>query len=445
MEPQTLPQASNSAPQSASPVQQSIPPHAAPLKNQRLLWILAGVFVLLIGIGIGMFLMAPVQKSKSQISQSVNQNSAPVANASIPPVSPINMSVYPTVSQSSLPLGDNKYTTEGPKKGYIYLCRVMNGGRGAQESGSWITGTTWNNNEKPHVQGAISWPNATFSDKISGNNRILTGNGLPVGMTTGIFPISSTDPASQYDRNPNSIKAQTLNLSLPLDPTVSSSPNCMGGEVGVMTNGVPLFNGFDAEDRDAAAHEIQDSCDGHPQESDEYHYHSLSSCFKDIKETTVLGFALDGFPITGPVQADGSYLTTDALDECHGTTSTIMLDGKAVSTYHYVMTKDFPYSVSCFKGKPVSLQVIKTTGMSGQGQQNQNGGQTSLQNGQKPQPPQEAFNVCSGKTTGTSCSFSGQRGTVTGTCQTPPGQTSEVCVPSGQTQGEQPQQGMNQP
>lgn len=409
-------------------------------KKYTLLWISVGIIVLAVGIGIGAFIIHPHKNLMQQNSQAVNQNSAPQANPSLVPQSFINMSAYPTVTQSSLPLGDNKYSTTGAKKGYIYLCRVMNGGGGAQASGNWITGTTWNYDTKPHVQGSVSWPNATFSDKVLGNNRVLTGNGLPVGMTTGIFPISTSDPASQYDRNPNSIKQQTLSLTLPVNPTVASTPNCMGGEVGVMTNGVPLFNGFDAEDRDAAAHEIQDSCDGHPEVTSEYHYHSLSSCFKDIKESTVLGFALDGFPITGPVQADGSYLTTDALDECHGTTSTITLDGKQVTMYHYVMTKDFPYSVSCFKGKPVSLQVIKTTGVSGQGQQGgggPQGGQNNAQNGQKPQPPQAAFTICSGKVTGTSCSFTAPRGTVTGTCQTPPGQTSSVCAPINAEQNQE--------
>jgi len=155
-------------------VQQSIPPHAAPLKNQKLLWILAGIIVLLTGIGIGMFLMQPVKKNTSQSLESANQNPTPETNVSIFPVSSINMSAYPTVSQSSLPLGDYKYTITGPKKGYIYLCRVMNGGGGAQESGSWITGTTWNYDEKPHVQGAVSWPNAAFSNKVSGSTRTLT-------------------------------------------------------------------------------------------------------------------------------------------------------------------------------------------------------------------------------------------------------------------------------
>ena len=63
----------------------------------------------------------------------------------------------------------------------------------------------------------------------------------------------------------------------------------------------------------------------------------------------MIGFALDGFPITGPKVGTNNILTTSDLDECHGITSTITLDGKPVETYHYVMTQDFPYSASCFR------------------------------------------------------------------------------------------------
>ena len=66
--------------------------------------------------------------------------------------------------------------------------------------------------------------------------------------------------------------------------------------------------------------------------------------------STVIGWALDGFPITGPKVGADNLLTTADLDECHGITSTITVDGKAVTMYHYVMTQDFPYSVSCFRG-----------------------------------------------------------------------------------------------
>lgn len=70
------------------------------------------------------------------------------------------------------------------------------------------------------------------------------------------------------------------------------------------------------------------------------------------------------------------------------------------------------------------------------GQGSMQGGQTGLQNGQRPQPPQEAFTVCRGKTAGTSGSFTAPRGSVTGTCQMPSGQTSMVCVPTSPEQNQ---------
>lgn len=299
-------------------------------------------------------------------------------------------------ADGNLPLGDSKYVTNAPKKGYIYLCRTMKeGGGGAGADGPWIKGTTWNINEKLSILGSVSWPNASFSTNITGASRTLKGNGLPKTHMTGVFPVASSDPAYAYDRNPNSIKAQSLSYSLPANPTYSETPACMGGEAGIMLTGVPLFNGFDAEMRDAAAHEVQDRCEGHPQVSGQYHYHSMSSCFQDTDVTTVLGYALDGFPITGPVVEKGKYLTTDDLDVCHGLTNEIVMDGKKTIAYHYVMTMDFPYSVSCFRGKP------STTGPSGGGQ----GMQTQM-----PQmsagsggPPAEAKSACTGKADAASC------------------------------------------
>jgi hypothetical protein len=47
-----------------------------------------------------------------------------------------------------------------------------------------------------------------------------------------------------------------------------------------------------------------------------------------------------------------NILTTKDLDECHGITSTVQLDGKSVTAYHYVMTQDFPYSASCMRSTP---------------------------------------------------------------------------------------------
>lgn len=330
-----------------------------------------------------------------------------------------------------VPLGDKRYTTTGAKKGYVYLCNVprqMDGGAGVD--GPWISGTSWNFLQKVNVGGTVTWGNANFSNTISGTQRLLVGNGLPINHTTGTYPVGTNDPAYAYDRNPNSIRTQNLNEKISANPRYSETPNCMGMEVGVMNSGVPLFNGFDAGLRDAAAHELQDSCSGHPERTGQYHYHSMSACLKNKKVDTIVGYALDGFPITGPYVTDSTYLTTDDLDVCHGITSPVLVKGKSVLMYHYVLTHDFPYSVSCFRGKP------SRTGPSGGGQGVQkDGGENAVQNSVSEQqgvrqPPAEAFSACSGKTNGSSCTVQAPDRQIHGTCLTPPGLTEFVCVPT---------------
>jgi len=253
-----------------------------------------------------------------------------------------------------LPVGDGKYSTTAAKKGYVYTCsqyaqNFSSSQGGAGTRGPWFTNnnTQYDVNKKAHVLGSVAWQ-PSFSNTVSGSTRTIATNDLP-NHTTGVFPIASTDPAYSYDRNPNSIKGQTLSYALSSNPVYNATPNCMGGEVGVMLTGVALFNAFDAGGRDAGAWEVQDNCGGHPEKEGEYHYHTLSSCIKDISVSTVIGYALDGFPITGPQVGTNNILTTDDLDECHGIVSQVFVNGKATTTYHYVMTQDFPYSASCFR------------------------------------------------------------------------------------------------
>jgi hypothetical protein len=253
-------------------------------------------------------------------------------------------------------VGDGKYTTDTAAKGSVFVCHTggPNAG-GAQTKGDWFSadGTTYDINKKISVQGAVHWT-GSFTNTVDGATRTITTNDLPTDHTTGVFPVDPSDPAYAVDRNPNSIKAQNLTYSLPASPTIDAAPHCISGVVGVMTTGVQLFDAFDALLRDAGAWEVQDGCQGHPEITGAYHYHSLSSCITDTSVSTVIGFALDGLPITGPKIADGNILTTDDLDECHGIVSTIKLDGRDVDTYHYVMTQDFPYSASCFRANPTN-------------------------------------------------------------------------------------------
>jgi len=256
-----------------------------------------------------------------------------------------------SIDLHALPIGDGKYKTSAAK-GYVYSCQTSFNGGGAQGATPWISGSTWDATQKPTVQGSVAWPNAMITITTSGANRIITANGLPDDHVTGTFPISSSDPAYQYDRNPNSIKTQSLSYTLPKDPVVAASPSCLGmGPIGIAVDGALIYNGFDAEGRDAAAHEIQDACAGHPQEAGQYHHHSGSSCVQ-TGASGLFGYAFDGF---GIYVEDGA--TNAELDECHGRVGSVLWDGKQVEMYHYVITKEFPYTIGCFKGTSAVSQM----------------------------------------------------------------------------------------
>lgn len=357
---------------------------AQQLKNTRrdLALAITAIVLLLVVIAIMASVMTHKKASSPQASQqSSSHTTQPQQRATASPAQQVAGLKLDTAksygnkyANGLLPVGDGKYSTTGAKQGYVYACsayarNLASDQGGADTRGPWFTNNNsqYDLSKKVHVRGAISWQ-GNITNTISGANRVVTTNDLPSGHTTGIYPIASSDPAYVYDRNPNSIKSQSLTYTLPASPTYGD-PSCMGGEAGVMLTGVALFNAFDAGGRDAGAWEVQDSCGGHPEKTGEYHYHTLSSCITDIGVTKVIGFALDGFPITGPKVADNNILTTSDLDECHGMVSTITLDGKQVIMYHYVMTQDFPYSVSCFRGKAVSPPGQPQGTAAGAGQQ----------------------------------------------------------------------------
>ena len=246
-----------------------------------------------------------------------------------------------------LPLGDGRYTTTGPKKGYVYSCGPHTGGGGAQANGPWIQGKTWDSTAKVYVSGSVHW-HSVLKIAVSGSKLRITGNDLP-SHATGQFPIQAGTPAAQYDMNPNSIRAQSLSYALPANPKAAASPSCIAGPIAVMLTGSELYDALDAEGRDAPAHEVQDRCDGHPDPTGTYHYPSLSTCAQVGKGPTLVGYALDGFGI----YAGGKAVGAADLDVCHGTTSVVPWRGRQVRMYHYVMTQDFPYSLSCFRGTPV--------------------------------------------------------------------------------------------
>jgi hypothetical protein len=258
-----------------------------------------------------------------------------------------------------LPLGDG-HISNTPRRGYVMACRMGPGrGRGARHAGAWIHGKTWDLTEKTQVRGRVTWPQARFVIRDTGEGRVverrIEGNGLPVKTPTGHFPISHNDPAYRIDPNPNPIEQQRVALTLPANPQIAREPSCVPmGMIGVALNGVAIFNALDDGARDAVAHEVQDLCDGHPQMRGEYHYHGPSRCLpNETADEKLIGYAVDGFGIYSMYDAHGRELTDADLDACHGRTSTVMRSGRRVAIYHYVLTREYPYTVGCFRGTPV--------------------------------------------------------------------------------------------
>jgi hypothetical protein len=262
------------------------------------------------------------------------------------------------VNPKEIPLGDGHISTS-PRAGYVDSCQTSFGGAGgAQAIGPWINtaARTWDSTAKIHVAGNVSW-DGTWLVKTTGTTRTVATNDLPSTHGTGTFPVGATDPAASYDRNPNSIAAQSVTFRLPLNPKPAAKPACLSlGSIGILTDGVVLYDALDGEGRDAAAHEVLDFCGGHPDMSSTYHHHEVPSCILDKAKSasTLVGYARDGYGIYVERDARGALLSNANLDVCHGRTSVVSWNGKTQSVYHYVATIEYPYTLGCYHGTPAS-------------------------------------------------------------------------------------------
>lgn len=273
----------------------------------------------------------------------------------------INVWIGAKVDPAKLPIGDDSVTTSGAGVGKLFACRAGNpNAPGASADGPWINadGKTWNSTTKLAVKGEVSWPSAKYSETVSEGNRVLISNNLPVDMKSGTFPIAPDDPSYAYDRNPGRISETDTTFTFVQAGTVAAKATCLSeGPVGMLKNGVRIFNAIDARGNDAVAHESQDLCQGHPAMTT-YHYHNVPLCLRNAATgaSVVVGWMADGFPIVVERDASGALPTNAELDECHGRTSPILLDGKVVTQYHYSATLEFPYSIGCYKGTPKNLR-----------------------------------------------------------------------------------------
>ena len=150
--------------------------------------------------------------------------------------------------------------------------------RGAD--GPWIDqeAGTWNAEEKVEVPGQVDWPTRKFVVGEGGEQRGFSGNDLPRPPDRRVpdprrlrgLPVR---PQPERDRRAGDLPRDPVQSDRrpPSRPAWAARPACCSPASRSSTR-------FDADGRDAVAHEVQDSCNGHPQVQGAYHYHSQSAC-----------------------------------------------------------------------------------------------------------------------------------------------------------------------
>ncbi len=161
-----------------------------------------------------------------------------------------------------------------------------------------------------------------------------------------------------FVKNPNSIIEQSGTIKIPLNPALNTAHAATPlGPIGIALNGVVFFNQYAGPNQPLTG-EIAtfDKYYGHPQPQGMYHYHVEPLYLTTVKSTKsgLMGFLLDGFPVYGPKEENGSTVTSSLLDVYHGHTHATVDYPNGI--YHYHFTDDAPYlNGNGFYGTPGTI------------------------------------------------------------------------------------------
>lgn len=175
----------------------------------------------------------------------------------------------------------------------------------------------------------------------------VEGNGLPDhNMMVGITAWQQQVPLPQGYVGENAWR-------VPLNPVPAAEPAMIDGRflrgaIAIAVNGIPIFN--PQNNRGEVSYEIGelDQWGGHCGRADDYHYHIAPVHLESVVgKGKPVAYALDGYPVLGLTEADGSMPKN--LDECHGHDH----DGLG---YHYHAAAKYPYVFAGFHGEVVEVE-----------------------------------------------------------------------------------------
>jgi phosphatidylethanolamine-binding protein (PEBP) family uncharacterized protein len=137
---------------------------------------------------------------------------------------------------------------------------------------------------------------------------------------------------------------------IPLVPVPAADPattknRFLRGAIALAVNGIPIFNPLNNRGEDAFLAGELDEYGGHCGRADDYHYHLPPVHLeKQTGKGRPIAYALDGYPIYGYEEPDGSRVKN--LDRLGG-------HEDAAGNYHYHATKAYPYLNGGFRGEVV--------------------------------------------------------------------------------------------
>jgi hypothetical protein len=268
--------------------------------------------------------------------------------------------IFNTPVHAQPPPGEDRFDQEGPP----------DGGRFRPPFGGPDRGPPFRRppgNRLEPAKAASQQPSDHVLSALNSRQKLATFNGnIRASLSEKFIDVESdgipNHPTGNYpnEHNPNSILPQNYHFQIPLKPQFAESATKLPfGPIGVAVNGIPFYNPYNAEGRDAVFGpnaEVFDSCCGHPDPMGRYHYHKYPVClntpFHDQAgmHSPLIGWAFDGFAIYGPNGEDGK--APRDLDQCNG-----HID--SVRGYHYHVTSGFPYILGSYRG------VVQLTNIDG--------------------------------------------------------------------------------